>query len=585
MACSCNIIFSLYLLYAEVYWQLTAGDHGVFLIYRGLVVVLLAVWKFMLMLHVFKESEYFNLTMYSFYGFVILGMHSFIAHHQLEELEDTDNYTFLFHAGRWSLGDAMLFICFCFNSGLLFIHSSGLGGAFTLLYVILPFNCYYPKEEGVLSSYSVVILPIFLCVFIISAHDVEMKLRHRFLMLSDLGHGLRRQDTLIHSILPSDISYALKQGNADKLATYHQDVSILFCSIVGFSTQSSNSHAEDIVKLLIRIVSMFDRIVEHMGVYKVENIADTYLCCDGLELNEDDTHHDHVMRIARTAVAMREAAEYFQWRWSDGSPIQLKIGIHSGPVSGGVIGTKSYSYHLFGDTVNTASRMCSYSIPGQICVSRVSTRQIRQHNKDIFAFRPRGKVNVKGKGDMQLYWLDGYKKHQNSETPAQIYGIDLRKNLSDNIGRFLESIPSDDVIRIGRFDLSYYNDCAADSIAYVEGENGCGRCVETCYYRCSSAALRYKISRGRMALARYWKKYFGRNTTHQDKDVNGDTNIKKFWVRSQSHSSSSSYKGIIARSPSKVEPVCLEEIEDGGDVKARPSLSSKGKKSIYYILI
>jgi class 3 adenylate cyclase len=77
---------------------------------------------------------------------------------------------------------------------------------------------------------------------------------------------------------------------------------------------------------------MFDKIVAHMGVYKVENIADTYLCCDGLDLDEDDVHKDHVTRIARTALAMREAAEYFQWRWSDGSPVQFKIGIHTGIV-------------------------------------------------------------------------------------------------------------------------------------------------------------------------------------------------------------------------------------------------------------
>lgn len=518
-------------------------------------------------LDLFQDYEYFNLGMYGLYGVVILGMHTYISFVQVEISDNSEEYTFFFHAGSWSIADAMLYITFCFNSGLLFDHSSVLGGAFTLLFVLIPFWLFCPQQNSVLLVYSVAILPLFYLAFVISAHDVEIKLRYRFLRLSALGNDLRRQDTLIHSILPSDISVALKKGDVQKLASYHDNVTILFCTIVGFGSQSSTSHAEDIVKILIRIVTMFDQISEHMGVYKVENIADTYMCCDGLDKGPDDStsRKDHSIRIARTAVAMREAVEYFRWRWSDGSPIQLKIGIHSGPVTAGVIGTKSYSYHLFGDTVNTAARMCSCSIPGQICMSKETARQIRDVNKDLFSLRHRGKVQVKGKGDMNLFWLDGYKKHQSCETHAQIYGIDTRQVLSDNIGRFYEKAPNDSSIKIGRFALSYYNNTLATTV--ITESTRCGflsRCLESAYYRLTTASFRYNVSRLRMLCLRRIRMSSSSGKERKDSDEE---------IRSQVDSPSSSSKVgvVLCRSPSKVEPVSLEELEKVDNMDARHS--------------
>jgi class 3 adenylate cyclase len=146
---------------------------------------------------------------------------------------------------------------------------------------------------------------------------------------------------------------------------------------------------------------MFDRITAHFGVYKVENIADTYMCCGGLGLEQEQNYHppveeedadhppDHpAIRLAHAALAMRHASEYFNWRWPDGSPVTLKIGIHTGHVNAGVIGTRSYSYHLFGDAVNTASRMCSHSLPGYINVSRTAVKYIRSLNKSLCPLPP-----------------------------------------------------------------------------------------------------------------------------------------------------------------------------------------------------
>ena len=328
-ACSGNIAFTLYLLCAEYYWHCISGEFWGFIFYRGAVLLVLVVWKLLLSLPTYQESAYANTAFCICYGSIILVMHSIIAERQIHDIELAHTPSFLFHAGLWSQGHAMLYISFCFHLGLLFADSFRLGGVFTFLYTILPFFIFYPSQASLLNSFTVLTLPFFYFLCAVSAHDSDIKLRQRFLKLTELGHSLRRQDTLIHSILPPDISLALKNGDSQNLATYHSNVTVLFCSIVDFSSQSSSSHADDIVKLLIRIVAMFDRIVGHMGVYKVENIADTYLCCDEVDLTTSPSK-DRIVRIARTAIAMREAAEYFQWKWSDGSPVRLKIGIHSG---------------------------------------------------------------------------------------------------------------------------------------------------------------------------------------------------------------------------------------------------------------
>jgi hypothetical protein len=120
------------------------------------------------------------------------------------------------------------------------------------------------------------------------------------------------------------------------------------------------------------------------------------MCCGGLGLEQEQNYSpaadgpvDHpAIRIAHAALAMRHASEYFNWRWPDGSPVTLKIGIHTGHVNAGVIGTRSYSYHLFGDAVNTASRMCSHSLPGYINLSRTAVKYIRSMNKSQSSSSP-----------------------------------------------------------------------------------------------------------------------------------------------------------------------------------------------------
>lgn len=184
------------------------------------------------------------------YGVYLIVMHSYLSHQQINHLDpDTANhheYSYLFYNGRWSLGDAMIFVLLCFNATLRFGQSASISGGYILLFTTMPFLLGYTSllDYSLLLTPSMIILFAFYLLCLVSAQDIEMKLRIRFLKLSELGHALRRRDTLINSILPKDISVAIRKGDAQKLSAYHQNVSILFCSIVDFGRHSSISHAE-----------------------------------------------------------------------------------------------------------------------------------------------------------------------------------------------------------------------------------------------------------------------------------------------------------------------------------------------------
>ena len=115
--------------------------------------------------------------------------------------------------------------------------------------------------------------------------------------------------------------------------------------------------------MLIRVITTFDRIVDLTGVYKVSNVADLYMCCGGCPQQVED----HVVRVAKMALAMMEAVQACGWRWSDGTPVALQIGIHTGPVIAGVVGCKTYTFNIFGDSVNTGSVCSGYVTDIMIC--------------------------------------------------------------------------------------------------------------------------------------------------------------------------------------------------------------------------
>ena len=206
----------------------------------------------------------------------------------------------------------------------------------------------------------------------------------------------RENEALLLNILPGEIAARLK-GGEHEIADAFTDVTVLFGDIVGFTALSSKTSAVDIVEMLNGLFSRFDDHAQKLGIEKIKTIGDCYMAVCGLP----KPCTDHTARMARMALQMIDVtAEYGK---KLGIPLQLRIGINSGPVVAGVIGATKFIYDLWGDTVNLASRMESTGVPGAIQV----TRSVYDHLQDSFELESRGMVQVKGKGEIEAWLLHG----------------------------------------------------------------------------------------------------------------------------------------------------------------------------------
>ncbi|XP_070537042.1 LOW QUALITY PROTEIN: atrial natriuretic peptide receptor 1-like [Ptychodera flava] len=220
----------------------------------------------------------------------------------------------------------------------------------------------------------------------------------------------RRAEDLLDRLLPRSVSEQLKQGKEVKAESF-DSVTIYFSDIVGFTSLSASSTPMQVVDLLNDLYTSFDAIIDNYDVYKVETIGDAYMVASGLPVRNGD---NHASEIAKMALALFECVRTFKIRHRPGEQLKLRIGIHSGPVCAGVVGLKMPRYCLFGDAVNTASRMESTGQPLMIHIS-VSTANILK-NFGGFQVELRGQVELKGKGFVTTFWLINYhpeEKQQN----------------------------------------------------------------------------------------------------------------------------------------------------------------------------
>ncbi len=201
-------------------------------------------------------------------------------------------------------------------------------------------------------------------------------------------------EELLLSILPQPIATRLRSAEFP-IADYFEDASVLFADLVGFTQFSAEKKPRDLVKLLNEIFSEFDRLAEKYQLEKIKTIGDAYMVVGGLPIPRLDAPE----AIAQMALDMQQALAEFNHKNSES--FQLRIGIHIGPVVAGVIGKSKFIYDLWGDTVNIASRMESNGLPGKIQVSSATKERLNQQ----FEFEERGKILVKGKGEMVTYWL------------------------------------------------------------------------------------------------------------------------------------------------------------------------------------
>jgi adenylate cyclase len=210
----------------------------------------------------------------------------------------------------------------------------------------------------------------------------------------DLEREKRRSETLLLNILPQSIVNRMRDGETF-IADHIAEVTILFCDLVGFTAFSQTYPAKRTIDFLSRIFLSFDSLASELGVEKIKTIGDSYMAAAGIP----ELQVDHANRIAALSLRMMEAVRMISE--STGLAIQARIGFHTGPVVAGVIGTHKFVYDIWGDTVNTASRMESHSLPGRIQVSE-TTRNIL---KNSFTFERRGAIEIKGKGPVETFFL------------------------------------------------------------------------------------------------------------------------------------------------------------------------------------
>jgi class 3 adenylate cyclase len=208
----------------------------------------------------------------------------------------------------------------------------------------------------------------------------------------------QRSERLLLNVLPASIAARLKQSQG-VIADGFPEVTVLFADIVDFTPLSERIAPEAVVQLLDELFSVFDQLAQRHGLEKIKTIGDAYMVVGGLP----ERRPDHAQAVAEMALAMRE--EVARHAGPGGRPLQVRIGMDTGPVVAGVIGRSKFSYDLWGDTVNTASRMESQGLAGCIQVTPRTYQRLRSR----YRFERRGPIQVRGKAAMGTYLLLGRK--------------------------------------------------------------------------------------------------------------------------------------------------------------------------------
>ncbi len=248
------------------------------------------------------------------------------------------------------------------------------------------------------------VLSMFRLITGISGQAEELELQSY--RLAEQKHQLeeekRKADELLKNILPYEIAEQLKnKGKVD--AKKYRRASILFADFKGFSRLSAELEPEEIIQELSIFFAKFDEIIDQHFIEKIKTIGDAYMCVGGLPLRNKSNPIDTT--LAGLEI-QRFVKQYNEQRQSDGLPVwELRLGIHTGPVIAGVIGTKKFAYDIWGDAVNTASRMETSAEPGKVNISGVTYNLIEEY----FDCEYRGKIAVKNIGEIDMYYVLGLK--------------------------------------------------------------------------------------------------------------------------------------------------------------------------------
>lgn len=224
-----------------------------------------------------------------------------------------------------------------------------------------------------------------------SFEELEQRVERR---TAELRKEKERSELLLLNILPSRVADQLKDSN-ESPAEQFEEATILFADIVGFTSLAAQLEPLELINCLNQVFSTFDRLAEKHHLEKIKTIGDAYMVVGGVPVPQSN----HAESVADMALEMRSSMAHALGPL--GERLEIRIGINTGPVIAGVIGTKKFIYDLWGDAVNIASRMESHGVPGSIQVTDSTYERL----KDRYHFEERGSIHIKGRGEMNTYWL------------------------------------------------------------------------------------------------------------------------------------------------------------------------------------
>ncbi|MFZ1162667.1 adenylate/guanylate cyclase domain-containing protein [Mycobacterium sp.] len=250
-------------------------------------------------------------------------------------------------------------------------------------------------EPGWALSLNFVVTTISACVMVVTT--VWYAVREIVRAEAAMEVEYERSEALLANILPSSVADRLKDPERNIIADKYDDASVLFADIAGFTERASDMPPDRLIRFLDRLYSDFDALLDKHGLEKIKVSGDSYMVVSGVP----QPRADHVEALAAYALDMAEAASHL--KDSHGNALPLRIGLASGPVVAGVVGSRRFFYDVWGDAVNVASRMESTDSIGRIQVPEDVYRRL----KDDFVLQERGAVEVKGKGSMRTWYLIG----------------------------------------------------------------------------------------------------------------------------------------------------------------------------------
>lgn len=239
-----------------------------------------------------------------------------------------------------------------------------------------------------------------------------------------ITHEQKKSEQLLLNILPAPISQKLKNDSGETfIAESYKEASCMFIKVLGLEENSKTISAHEMMGILNSIFSEFDRITSTLGLEKIKTIGTVYMVVGGLPIPNDS----HIFDMADMALRVRKLIMGYK---NSPFPLDVQIGINIGPCVAGIIGTKKINFDMWGDTINTASRMQSHGLPGQVQITEAVAIKLKEH----FLIQERGKINIKGKGMMTTYLLTGQKSPlQTGITAANFVTMEAGEQDEDDV--------------------------------------------------------------------------------------------------------------------------------------------------------